>query len=127
MTSQRIDRVRRPPAGAAQVFVLYDRSTGAIVGVHHVLSAGAPPSGSLLPAEKQRAAAKAVDEAVLRRVASTARIPATRVASLRVRAPLGDFSEMRVDVRRRRLVRAAGRGGRPRLSTLDRPRRPRTH
>jgi hypothetical protein len=117
MISGRIERVRRPPSGAAQVFVLYDRSTGTIVGVHHVLSAGAPASGSLLPAARQRAAAKAVDEAVRRRVASTARIPATRIASLRVRARLGDFSQMRVDVRRRRLVRA-GRTGRPRLSAL---------
>jgi hypothetical protein len=127
MISQRIDRIRRPPSGAAHVFVLYDRSTGAIVGVHDVLSAGAPASGSSLTAVKQRAAAKAVDEAVLRRVAATARITATRVASLRVRAPLGDFSQMRVDVARRRLVRMAGAAGRRRLSSLERPRRPRTH
>jgi len=123
MIAPRTDRVRPRPSGPAQVFVIYDRKTGAIVGAHHVLNPGAQPSGTLLTTEKQRAAAKALDEALLQRAAATAGVPASRVALLRMRAPLGDLSQMRV--RRGRLVRAPAPPGGPRLSSLARQRRPR--
>jgi hypothetical protein len=125
MIPHRTYRVRRPPSGRGQVFVIYDRETGAIVGLHHLLTSPTPAASPTFTEEKQRAAARSLDEALLRRAAATAGIPASRVRSLRVRGPMADPSRMRVDVARSRLVRVRARAGGPRLSTLEPPRRAR--
>ena len=105
MVAERTIRERRPPSGPTQTFVVYEKKTGAIRGVHHLMG-GPPAASAMLTAAKQRQASRALKESVMKRTASLSGLSAGSLAVLELRKPLPRGAEaMRVDPARRRLVR----------------------
>ncbi len=123
MRAERTIRERRPPSRPPQTFVVYEKKTGAIRGVHHLIG-GSPGSDAVLTAEKRRRASEALKDSVVRRTASISGLSAASLAVLELRAPMPRGAEaMRVDPARRRLVRVRPAAG-AKLSTLmPQPRR----
>ena len=123
MSQEGLTRSRKRPTGPLLSFVIYERKTGSILGVHQVLTYEAPSANAILTEAKQRAAAKAVTESVLKRVALASGLAANRLAMLAARRlDPGDLAGARIDVKRRRLIRARTPSA-ARLSTLNVPRR----
>ena len=115
---------RRPPIGPPHTFVVYEKKTGAIRGVHHLMGGPAPkaplPADSVLTAAKQRRASEALKESVTKSTASLSGAPAASLAVLELRKPMPrGAASMRVDPRRRRLV-AAPSGAAVKLPPLGR-------
>jgi len=119
MRAERTIRERRPPTRPTQTFVIYEKKTGALRGVHHIF--GGPPGDKVLTPEKLRRASKALASSVMRRTASMGGLSPAALASLELKAsmPRG-AANMRVDPKRRRLVPAPPAAG-ARLSKLIRP------
>ena len=121
MVAERTIKERRPPSGPTQTFVVYEKKTGAIRGIHHLLG-GPPVASAMLTAAKQRQASRALQESVMKRTASLSGLPAGSLAVLELRKPLPRGAEaMRVDPARRRLVRVRPAAGEA-LSPLIPPR-----
>jgi len=123
MSQERPTRSRKRPTGPLLSFVIYERKTGSILGLHQVLTYEEPRANAILTEAKQRAAAKTVTESVLKRVAHASGLTTNRVAMLAARGlDPKDLAGARIDVKRRRLIRARAPGA-ARLSALNLPRR----
>jgi hypothetical protein len=123
MSQEALRRSRKRPTGPLLSFVIYERKTGSILGMHQILTYEAPSANAILTEQKQRAAAKAVTESVLKRVALASGLAANRLAVLAARRlDPGDLAGARIDVKRRRLIRTRASSA-ARLSTLNLPRR----
>jgi hypothetical protein len=127
MSLERVARLRRPPTGPRLSFVIYEKKTGSILGVHQILTYDAPRSNAIVTKEKQRAAAKALHESVLKRTASVSGIPTKRLGVLQVRhLNTDDLAQSHVDEKRGRVVRVSAPVTGARLSTLNALRRVKT-
>ena len=122
MRVNRVIRERRPPTRPTKTFVIYDKKTGAIRGVHHIV--GASPGGDkLLTAEKRRRASDALASAVMKRTASMSGVSPATLTVLELKRPMPRlFKPMRVDPAKRRLVPAPPIDG-VKVSRLIRPSR----
>jgi hypothetical protein len=122
MRKERTSRERRPPTRPTQTFVIYEKKSGALRGIHHVF--GGPPVGDkVLTPEKLRRASKALASSVTKRTASMGGLSPAALASLELKAPMPRGAEaMRVDPAGRRLVPKPPAAG-AKLSKLVRPSR----
>jgi len=122
MRVNRVIRERRPPTRPTKTFVIYDKKTGAIRGVHHIF--GASPGGDkVLTAEKRRRASDALASAVMKRTASMSGVSPATLTVLELKRPMPRGARpMRVDPAKRRLVPALPVDG-AKLSRLIRPAR----
>jgi hypothetical protein len=120
MGSERTVGTRRQPSGPGLSFVIYERKTGTVKGIHHVVS-GPAHADAVLTLVKQRAAAGRLNTAVIKHAALMAGVPQDRLAILRLSRPFeGSLAGLRVD--RGRLSRGPRvRNGK--LSPLISPRR----
>jgi len=120
MRAERTIRERRPSTRPTQTFVIYEKKTGAIRGIHHVFG-GSPGGDKVLTPEKRRRASDALKNSVTRRTASIRGLSPAALATLELKAPMPRGAEaMRVDPKRRRLVPALPAAG-AKLSKLIRP------
>jgi hypothetical protein len=120
MRAERTIRERRPPTGPEQTFVIYEKKTGGIRGIHHIVG-GSPGGDKVLTPAKLRRASDALKKSVVKRTASISGLSPDALAVLELKAPMPRGAEaMRVDPARRRLVPAPPAAG-ARLSKLIRP------
>jgi hypothetical protein len=109
MNPDRLPPIRPKPTGPVRYFVIYQRETGSILGVHQMLSYATKRSDAILTPEKQQAAEQATQVAAVQRVAAAAGVPVDQLETLQVKeAHAGQLAHMRVDPKRHRLVRKPG-------------------